>query len=46
MDHLDDLLPTALRATALTAGAHLAGMGVKRIVRRPRPARVEPLART
>lgn len=35
-----------LRATALTAGAHLAGMGVKRIVRRPRPTHVEPLVRT
>ncbi|MCX4764508.1 phosphatase PAP2 family protein [Streptomyces sp. NBC_01275] len=35
-----------LRATALTAGAHLASMGVKRIVRRPRPAHVEPLVRT
>ncbi|MFG2572758.1 phosphatase PAP2 family protein [Streptomyces sp. NPDC048481] len=35
-----------LRATALTAGAHLAGMGLKRIVRRPRPRHVEPLVRT
>ncbi|MFF3936188.1 phosphatase PAP2 family protein [Streptomyces phaeofaciens] len=35
-----------LRATALTAGAHVASMGVKRIVRRPRPAHVEPLVRT
>ncbi|MYW68434.1 phosphatase PAP2 family protein [Streptomyces sp. SID8379] len=38
-----------LRATALTAGAHLASMGVKRAVRRPRPAQglgVEPLVRT
>ncbi|MEV5549018.1 phosphatase PAP2 family protein [Streptomyces sp. NPDC052309] len=35
-----------LRGTALTAGAHLASMGVKRIVRRPRPAHVEPLVRT
>ncbi|MFF9057499.1 phosphatase PAP2 family protein [Streptomyces sp. NPDC014882] len=35
-----------LRATALTAGAHLAGMGVKRIVRRPRPTHVEHLVRT
>ncbi|MFF5182696.1 phosphatase PAP2 family protein [Streptomyces sp. NPDC000345] len=35
-----------LRATALTAGAHLASMGVKRVVRRPRPAHVEPLVRT
>ncbi|QIJ64328.1 phosphatase PAP2 family protein [Streptomyces sp. JB150] len=35
-----------LRGTALIAGAHLASMGVKRIVRRPRPAHVEPLVRT
>ncbi|MEV0176712.1 phosphatase PAP2 family protein [Streptomyces sp. NPDC050803] len=35
-----------LRATALTAGAHLVSMGVKRVVRRPRPAHVEPLVRT
>ncbi|MER8222324.1 phosphatase PAP2 family protein [Streptomyces sp. NPDC094143] len=35
-----------LRGTALTAGAHLASMGVKRIVRRPRPAHVDPLVRT
>ncbi|MFF5977683.1 phosphatase PAP2 family protein [Streptomyces olindensis] len=35
-----------LRGTALTAGAHLVSMGVKRIVRRPRPAHVEPLVRT
>ncbi|MEU1182182.1 phosphatase PAP2 family protein [Streptomyces sp. NPDC005820] len=35
-----------LRATALTAGAHLASMGVKRVVRRPRPAHVDPLVRT
>ncbi|GGX67594.1 phosphatase PAP2 family protein [Streptomyces minutiscleroticus] len=35
-----------LRATALTAGAHLASMGVKRLVRRPRPGHVEPLVRT
>ncbi|MER7346986.1 phosphatase PAP2 family protein [Streptomyces aurantiacus] len=35
-----------LRGTALTAAAHLASMGVKRIVRRPRPAHVEPLVRT
>lgn len=34
-----------LRGTALTAGAHLAGMAVKRVVRRPRPAHVEPLVR-
>ncbi|MFC9286722.1 phosphatase PAP2 family protein [Streptomyces sp. NPDC057052] len=35
-----------LRATALTAGAHLASMGVKRMVRRPRPTHVVPLVRT
>lgn len=35
-----------LRGTALTATAHLASMGVKRIVRRPRPAHVTPLVRT
>ncbi|WP_328494412.1 phosphatase PAP2 family protein [Streptomyces sp. NBC_00414] len=35
-----------LRGTALTAGAHLASMGVKRLVRRPRPHHVEPLVRT
>ncbi|MFF1636890.1 phosphatase PAP2 family protein [Streptomyces sp. NPDC058249] len=35
-----------LRATALTAAAHAASMGVKRIVRRPRPAHVVPLVRT
>ncbi|GHH12972.1 phosphatase PAP2 family protein [Streptomyces lanatus] len=35
-----------LRGTALTAGAHLASMGVKRVVRRPRPAHVEPLVCT
>ncbi|GHC69376.1 hypothetical protein GCM10010349_44070 [Streptomyces flavofungini] len=35
-----------LRGTALTAAAHLASMGVKRIVRRPRPGHVEPLVRT
>ncbi|MEU9569378.1 phosphatase PAP2 family protein [Streptomyces massasporeus] len=35
-----------LRGTALTAGAHLVSMGVKRIVRRPRPAHVVPLVRT
>ncbi|MBC9717198.1 phosphatase PAP2 family protein [Streptomyces sp. TRM66268-LWL] len=34
-----------LRGTALTAGAHLASMGVKRLVRRPRPD-VDPLVRT
>jgi undecaprenyl-diphosphatase len=35
-----------LRGTALTAGAHLVSMGVKRIVRRPRPAHIVPLVRT
>ncbi|MEU5366636.1 phosphatase PAP2 family protein [Streptomyces sp. NPDC005925] len=35
-----------LRGAALTAGAHLAGMAVKRAVRRPRPGHVEPLVRT
>ncbi|QEV19769.1 phosphatase PAP2 family protein [Streptomyces alboniger] len=38
-----------LRGTALTAAAHLASMGVKRVVRRPRPAHrggAEPLVRT
>ncbi|MEU9628100.1 phosphatase PAP2 family protein [Streptomyces luteogriseus] len=35
-----------LRGTALTAGAHLISMGVKRVVRRPRPAHVVPLVRT
>ncbi|MFF1379878.1 phosphatase PAP2 family protein [Streptomyces sp. NPDC058308] len=38
-----------LRGTALTAAAHLASMGVKRIVRRPRPGDpegIEPLVRT
>lgn len=35
-----------LRATALTAGAHLASMAVKRVVRRPRPTHVAPLVRT
>ncbi|MFJ6834461.1 phosphatase PAP2 family protein [Streptomyces sp. NPDC091209] len=35
-----------LRATALTATAHLASIGVKRIVRRPRPPHVEPRMRT
>jgi undecaprenyl-diphosphatase len=35
-----------LRATALTASAHLASMGVKRIVRRPRPTHVAPRVRT
>ncbi|MFJ4783033.1 phosphatase PAP2 family protein [Streptomyces sp. NPDC088794] len=37
---------TWLRGTALTAGAHLVSMGVKRAVRRPRPTHVEPLVRT
>ncbi|CAM5422849.1 membrane protein [Streptomyces pilosus] len=35
-----------LRGTALTAGAHAVSMGVKRIVRRPRPRHVEPLVGT
>ncbi|MEU1147136.1 phosphatase PAP2 family protein [Streptomyces sp. NPDC005863] len=38
-----------LRGTALTAAAHLASMGVKRIVHRPRPGDhhgVQPLVRT
>ncbi|KAB1988648.1 phosphatase PAP2 family protein [Streptomyces triticiradicis] len=35
-----------LRATVLTAGAHLASTVVKRIVRRPRPTHVEPRVRT
>ncbi|MER5212255.1 phosphatase PAP2 family protein [Streptomyces sp. NPDC002838] len=35
-----------LRGTALTASAHLVSMGVKRVVRRPRPAHVVPLVRT
>jgi membrane-associated phospholipid phosphatase len=35
-----------LRGTALIAGAHLVSMGVKRVVRRPRPAHVAPLVRT
>ncbi|WP_329337840.1 phosphatase PAP2 family protein [Streptomyces sp. NBC_01352] len=35
-----------LRGTARTAGAHLVSMGVKRVVRRPRPAHVEPLVST
>ncbi|MER5751704.1 phosphatase PAP2 family protein [Streptomyces sp. NPDC002088] len=34
-----------LRGTALTVGAHVVSMGVKRVVRRPRPAHVEPLVR-
>ncbi|MFE7013342.1 phosphatase PAP2 family protein [Streptomyces sp. NPDC057651] len=38
-----------LRGTALTAAAHVASMGIKRVVRRPRPGAesgVEPLVRT
>jgi undecaprenyl-diphosphatase len=35
-----------LRGTALVAGAHVVSTGVKRVVRRPRPAHVEPLVRT
>ncbi|GAA0586228.1 hypothetical protein GCM10010394_14080 [Streptomyces crystallinus] len=35
-----------LRGAALVAGAHLVSMGVKRVVRRPRPAVREPLVRT
>lgn len=37
-----------LRATALVGGAHLASMGVKRVVRRPRPVLPDaaPLVRT
>ncbi|MER5179506.1 phosphatase PAP2 family protein [Streptomyces sp. NPDC002896] len=35
-----------LRGTALTAAAHVASMGIKRVVRRPRPGHVEPLVRT
>ncbi|MFF4401274.1 phosphatase PAP2 family protein [Streptomyces sp. NPDC001480] len=35
-----------LRGTVLVAGAHLASMAVKRIVRRARPAHVVPLVRT
>ncbi|WP_327718967.1 phosphatase PAP2 family protein [Streptomyces sp. NBC_00490] len=35
-----------LRGTALVAGAHVLSMGVKRVVRRPRPAHVEPLVGT
>ncbi|GAA4947213.1 hypothetical protein GCM10023238_11950 [Streptomyces heliomycini] len=35
-----------LRGTALTAGAHVAGSLVKRVVRRPRPTHVEPLVGT
>lgn len=35
-----------MRGTALTATAHLAGMALKRMVRRPRPAHVLPRVRT
>ncbi|MGV9877026.1 phosphatase PAP2 family protein [Streptomyces cellulosae] len=35
-----------LRGTALTASAHAASSVVKRVVRRPRPAHVEPLVGT
>ncbi|MEU2717696.1 phosphatase PAP2 family protein [Streptomyces sp. NPDC007205] len=35
-----------LRGTVLTAGAHLFSMGVKRVVRRPRPAHIAPRVRT
>ncbi|MGW1727187.1 phosphatase PAP2 family protein [Streptomyces sp. NPDC002306] len=35
-----------LRGTALTAGAHIVSMGVKRVVRRPRPTHVRPRVRT
>ncbi|MGA4840048.1 phosphatase PAP2 family protein [Streptomyces sp. G45] len=35
-----------LRGTALTAVAHLVSMGVKQVVRRPRPGHVRPLVRT
>ncbi|MEU8752566.1 phosphatase PAP2 family protein [Streptomyces chartreusis] len=35
-----------MRGTALTAGAHLVSIGVKRVVRRPRPAHVEPRVHT
>ncbi|MFF3461210.1 phosphatase PAP2 family protein [Streptomyces sp. NPDC001984] len=35
-----------LRGTALVAGAHVASMAVKRVVRRARPEHVEPLVRT
>ncbi|MFD7707420.1 phosphatase PAP2 family protein [Streptomyces sp. NPDC059786] len=38
--------PAWLRGTALTGTAHLTSMGVKRLVRRPRPAHVTPLVRT
>ncbi|MFG3018275.1 phosphatase PAP2 family protein [Streptomyces sp. NPDC048254] len=35
-----------LRGTALVAGAHLGSIGVKRLVRRARPAHVRPRVRT
>ncbi|MEU3980367.1 phosphatase PAP2 family protein [Streptomyces sp. NPDC026672] len=35
-----------VRGTALVAGAHVASMGVKRVVRRARPTHVTPLVRT
>lgn len=35
-----------LRGTVLTAGAHAAGSVVERVVRRPRPAHLEPLVGT
>ncbi|HEY8979313.1 MAG TPA: phosphatase PAP2 family protein [Streptomyces sp.] len=35
-----------LRATALTVGAHAVSIGVKRVVRRPRPGHLTPLVRT
>ncbi|GGJ20534.1 phosphatase PAP2 family protein [Streptomyces brasiliensis] len=35
-----------LRGTALVAGAHVASMSLKRVVRRARPAHVEPLVHT
>ncbi|MET8409281.1 phosphatase PAP2 family protein [Streptomyces sp. NPDC005195] len=35
-----------MRGTALTGTSHLAGMVLKRIVRRPRPAHPAPLVRT
>ncbi|MEU9603172.1 phosphatase PAP2 family protein [Streptomyces sp. NPDC048057] len=38
--------PDWLRATAVVAGAHLASMAVKRVVRRPRPSAAAPLVHT
>ncbi|MDN3026012.1 phosphatase PAP2 family protein [Streptomyces sp. S.PB5] len=35
-----------LRGTAVVAGAHVVSMGVKRVVRRPRPEHVVPLVRS